>query len=423
MRSDLGCDPCTSQDVALILSKTVLFPLLDLAFLIWIVVLLWQQKFFLVQWNRLTDSQKAVFSGILVAWAALTVGVSLATHILLLPLSLDKYLIANPASFLVIWISSFCWVAHSNARPGAVLDSRRTEPSGKRPSSLKKWWSVRENRINFLSVFILVFALLNPRRTITSLVLFAALVIVVQVRLRVDGWVVALALRGHYKTPLRLNRIFQRVPGPGDSTEAWILSEAGRYVEAMACLKPLAFDKNDQPLLTSWGLYMYASTLLRNGDFAAAQDLFEAAMQEQQQELKEYFSLGLADSLLAQKRDVDRARTLIAQAISDRKGILPASWQNANSAHLTAFYAFALAACGERGEAEALLNEADAGSKQLSKRDRAGLMHITGLTWRALGDRARAKAALDEALALHPFGDIALRTRKKLAEFASTTEP
>jgi hypothetical protein len=256
-------------------------------------------------------------------------------------------------------------------------------------------------------------------RWLYLVVFVAAILLIPLLIMRLKRWVIALAIRGEYDRALRINKTFSWLANFNHSYEGWILSEAGRYAEAMAFFKPQAFANNGQPLLTSWGLYMYSSSLLRSGEKAAAQELFEAAVKEQQRELKEYFSLALADSLLAQKKEADRARDLIAQVIADRKASHPSAQQSVESAHTTCFYAYAQAFCRQREEALALLQEAMADSSGFKKRDLAALQHIKGLTWQVLGDPEKAKAEFEESIALHPHGDIAVRTQRKLAELAS----
>ncbi len=401
-----------------ILAEHVVVPLLCLAFFIWTVTLLWKQRLFLVQWLQLTDRQQARFSAVFVVWGLLDLGISLAARSFSPHYMLDKLLGASPPVFLTIWVGSICWVARANTQLGKQPSSAVDETSRRGLRRFSQWWSVRENRINFLSIFILAMAFLHPHDLGYSLALSALLVVIMQVLSRAQGWIVELAMRGHYDSALWLNRLVFWVPGCGGSIKGWILTEAGRYAEALAICKPRAFDARGLPLLTDWNLYLYAFNLLSDDDESAARELFEAALLKEQTQLKEHFSRGLADCLFAQKQEPERARALVEQVIADRNSSNPRAPGNADSAHLKAIHAYAVAACGQREEALILLREATTGSTVLRKRDLAVLRQIEGLTWQALGDLGPSRLAFEDALALHPHGDIALRARKKLKELA-----
>lgn len=401
-----------------ILAKHIVVPLLCLAFFIWTVALLWKQRFFLVQWLQLTDRQQARFSAIFVFWGLLDLGISFAARSFSPHYMLDRFLGASPPVFLTIWVGSVYWVARANSLRANQPSSTVDETSRRGLARFSQWWSVRENRINSLSIFILAMAFLHPHGLVYYLALSALLVVVMQVLTRRYGWIIELTMRGHYNFALWLNRLTFWIPGSGGSIKGWILGEAGLYAEALAFYKPEAFDANGLPLLTDWNLYLYAFTLLSGDDESAARELFEAAVLENQVQLKSYFSLGLADCLLTQKQEPDRARALIEQAIIDRSSSNPTARSNADAAHLKALHAYAVAACGQREEALILLREATTVSAVLRKRDLAALRQIEGLTWQALGDLGPSRIAFEDALALHPHGDIALRARKKLKELA-----
>ena len=100
-----------------------------------------------------------------------------------------------------------------------------------------------ENRINFLSVFIIALALVNPGSLRENLAWAVGIVILVQLLVRLRGWIVGLAFRGRYDWAIWLNRMFYWAPGYGRSFEGWILAEAGRDHEAEEMLRPLAFDE------------------------------------------------------------------------------------------------------------------------------------------------------------------------------------
>jgi tetratricopeptide (TPR) repeat protein len=239
---------------------------------------------------------------------------------------------------------------------------------------------VRENRVNFLSIFIIVLAFLNPGRLSENLVWSLGLIVFVQVLFRLHHVVLWLTFRGNFDLALYANRLYMHIPGHGDSGEGWILSMAGRYAQALAFYKPQAFDENGKPLLTSLALYMYASNLLNNDDKTAAQVLFEAAVgaPDQGKELSAYFRLGLADSLLYQGKDAERARDLTARVIADEEVENPSALQRAKTTRVAVFYAYAVASCGKREEAISLLRKSMADFQGLNKHDLAACEHMRG---------------------------------------------
>lgn len=228
---------------------------------------------------------------------------------------------------------------------------------------------------------------------------------------RVPIW---LAFRGNYDLALLLNRVFFWAPEYGDSHEGWLLLEAGRYAEAREFYKPLAFDESGSARLTSSNLLFYITSLSRDGKNAAAQELYEAAVRLPQETWN--FHNGLAECLLKQRKEQDRARELIQEVLAATPEDLSSCRLRATRAQAIATYGYALASCGRREEAEAVLAESFAISYGIGKRALAGLHHLAGASWQALGDRNKARAAWLRTLELHPFGDTALQVRKKLTE-------
>jgi tetratricopeptide (TPR) repeat protein len=90
--------------------------------------------------------------------------------------------------------------------------------------------------------------------------------------------------------------------------------------------------------------------------------------------------------------------------------------QRADHAKRLARYAWTLAACGRRKEAETKLEEAFDAVRSLPETDRAGVQYFAGETWRTLGEWRKARAALDEALVLSPTGSAATSAQKALVE-------
>lgn len=221
------------------------------------------------------------------------------------------------------------------------------------------------------------------------------------------------ANRGNHDLALLLDKMLRHTPGYGESLEGWLLLDAAQYGKAREFYKPLAFDETGKPRLTSWHLAAYAVCLAREGKDTAAQELYEAALQAPQDGWG--FHIGLADCLLTQKKDADRARALMEQVLATKPEDLSTPHLRADWGHHVALYGYALASCGRRAEAEEKLAEAYAISEGIEKRRMAALHHVAGAAWQALGEREKAQSAFTRSLQLHPHGDIAWQVRRKLA--------
>jgi tetratricopeptide (TPR) repeat protein len=224
---------------------------------------------------------------------------------------------------------------------------------------------------------------------------------------------VRLVEHGKFDLALRLNRLFFWTRGNTRSTEGWILIMAGRYAQARTYLKPLAFDKKGHPRLTTQEFFLYALALSLDGEDATAEMLYEAAVNVPQQTGD--FHFGLADCLLTQKKETDRARQLVECVLAGYPANPRSAQQRANRAQMVAFHAWSLASNGWCDAAGTRLQEALAASSGLNKYSRAALQLPVGDTWLALGDSQKAQAAYRTALNIFPYGDIAIRAQKKLA--------
>jgi tetratricopeptide (TPR) repeat protein len=200
--------------------------------------------------------------------------------------------------------------------------------------------------------------------------------------------------------------------GHGPALRACLLIEAGRCTEARDLLKPLAFDENGQPRLTSMELFHYAAALSQSGERVAAQELLEAAIQTPQE--KGHFHEGLAKCLLLQNKEPDRARELIEQVMATWGEKLSPEERLSRPPYWIALHAWALARCGRREEAEARVQEALAKASALTERDQAGARLYAGRTWLALGDEEKARAAWKEVESIYPQGSVGLSARKEL---------
>jgi len=229
---------------------------------------------------------------------------------------------------------------------------------------------------------------------------------------------VALAMHGDYEGALRVSRVWLRSDVYGAKFQGWVMLEAGRYSEALELLRGAAFDRRGRPRIKDIHLYFYALALMNDDKEAEAQPLLEAAASVPQK--AEYFRLALADCLLSQKKEPARAREIIEQILAKSQLKPDSAGRRQFLAQCVAVHAWASASCGLREEAEARINQVSEESAGFEARDRAGLWHLAGVTWQALGDREKARTAFQSALTLYPFGDIAVRARKELSEMRVT---
>jgi hypothetical protein len=272
--------------------------------------------------------------------------------------------------------------------------------------------------VTWILSLIITAVLLSPVRrevkTATIVVPFAILVFGGVVLAKLKLWIYGLTRQGETDRALKMDSRLSWIPGYGSSLAGPILFNAGRYAETRDSVKPLAFDQQGKPRLTSMELYTYALALENDGMLAEAQKLLEAAVEVPQRTAG--FHVALATCLLDQKKDVERARELLelAMATPDRQST--SYGQTSDHLMRLARYAWALAACGRRGEAEIEIEKAFAGSNVLRDRDLAGLHYFAGETWRSLKEWKKARAAFDEALRLSPDGPAATGTKKALAK-------
>jgi tetratricopeptide (TPR) repeat protein len=240
-------------------------------------------------------------------------------------------------------------------------------------------------------------------------VLIAAFVVYALLIPRIKQWIYRVGHGGDYNRALQLDRLWSVLPLYGSSLKGPILFNAGRYREAIEFLKPLAFDRQGKPRLTSIELYTYAIALENSGREAAAQVLLEAANSVPQN--GNTIRVALATCLLTQNKEPERACKLLEQALAGSENL-----SRADQARRIARYAYALASCGRRPDAEAKIQEALAMGATLTKDDLAGVYYFVGEAWRALGDITNARNAFQQAVTLCPDGVTALSVQKALAK-------
>jgi hypothetical protein len=295
------------------------------------------------------------------------------------------------------------------------IDAMASDSGGERGAEGRRKWRVKAALSLYIAIIVLVVAA-PVSKTAKEVVFWAGIglpVVLLMVLARLRRWIYEVGHRGEYERALRLNRWFAWIPGYGGSLEGPILFNAGRYHEARSFLRALAFDAKGQPRLTSLELYTYALALGNDGQEAEAQKLLEAAVQVPQRTWG--LHVALATSLLEQKKDAKRACDLMEQALANEQE--PASGFGHKADHLRRLgrYAWALAACGRRTEAETKLQEAFAGSASLKDPDLAGVHYFAGEAWRAMGEWRKAREAFQEALRLSPKGVVAASVQKALA--------
>lgn len=226
-----------------------------------------------------------------------------------------------------------------------------------------------------------------------------------------------LVRRGHYGLALQANRLLFWAVGHTPSMEGWILSLAGRYSEARNYLRPLAFDRQGQPRLTSPELFLYAMVLSIEGEDAQAEELFEAAIQNPQ--ATGDFHFGLAELLLTRKDGSERARELVEAVLAGYPAHPQSIQLRSTRSQMLAFHSWALAASGNRGQAEMRVQEAAKSAPKTGNLNRALIEIPIGDTWAALGEREKARASYHSALVQFPTGDVGARARRKMSQLDS----
>jgi Tfp pilus assembly protein PilF len=299
-------------------------------------------------------------------------------------------------------------VPHSDIAGMAAGPGARAPRRGKLGAKAATW-------IIITIVFVVMISHVpNQVKTIVFFTPIGILIIWTVVLTKLKRWTYDLTRQGEFDRALQMDRRFSRIPGYGAPLEGPILFNAGRYPEAQAFVRPFAFDEQGKPKLTSAEYYTYALALENDGKEAEAQKLLEAAVQVPQRTAG--FHVALATCLLSQKKDAERARELLEQALAFPDLQTTAYGRNSDLAMRIARYAWALAACGRREEAEAQIEKAFAGSGGLKPRDLAGVHYFAGEAWRSLGEWKKARAAFEEALRLSPDGPAASGTQKALAK-------
>jgi tetratricopeptide (TPR) repeat protein len=320
------------------------------------------------------------------------------------------------AAALVSAMAFFQRQASAISAPAAFQDAQgRTTPQGMHRK-------VRSAIYLSLYAAIIVVLMLQPLPLRTRTAIFRAqfgVVLLWSWGVRgIKRHIYVLGNRGQYDRALHLDRFWSATPLYGSPLAGSILFNAGRYREAQAWLKPLAFDAQGNPRLTSVALYTYALALVNDDRTAEAQGLLEAAAQASPNPGP--LQVALATCLLSQGKDPRRACSLMETAMAGPQKDASTYLVRADQARRIGRYAWALAAAGRRNEAQAKIDEALAMGSDLRPEDAAGVQYFVGEAWRALNDKVKAKAAFDQAITLRPDGVTALSVRKALAKMAAS---
>ena len=232
--------------------------------------------------------------------------------------------------------------------------------------------------------------------------------------IRMKREAVASATQGDYDEALRISRKWLRTGTYGRKFQGWIMLVAGRYGEAAELLKDSAFDEADRPRLKSEYFYYYAIALMEEKKYSEAQRLLEAAVLASKN--GDYLRFSLAECLLSQNKQAERALELVEQVRGDLNRVPLPKQDRLRLARCDVIGAWALAACGRREEALAKIDEAFAHSGSFGKDDLASLLNSKGVALEALGDGGGARASFQQSLAVFPYGSVAMSAREGLAK-------
>lgn len=240
----------------------------------------------------------------------------------------------------------------------------------------------------------------------------AFFLLVLMILMRPNEFSYWLAKREMYRLALLVNRFSYFTSTYIASVRGWILLEAGMFEEARTYTKRFAFDEKGQPLVGTWELYAYVQSLVIAREFEAADKLCESTARGD--EPAEWLGIPWTNSLLKQKKNVERAREIIEKMLDEEERSPTRSTNRLITG--IAVHAWALAECGRADQAKARLEEVLTALPHFKRRDRAALGLTIAATWCALGDTPNAHLSLLEAARLHPSGYIGFAARRQLEE-------
>lgn len=277
-----------------------------------------------------------------------------------------------------------------------------------------KWWIQSARWLPtaiFLGIFFAPFQMIRMEWRLVALVLVLLWPLGVH---RLKIWIYEQSRKGDPERALRLNRSCAWIPGYGVSFEGLILFDAGRYVEALDFLKPLAFDGEGRPRLTSLELYLYSVALINNDRLAEAELLLEQAVRVTGRPTKS-LEMALASCLLTQRKDAERACALIEEAMSTPEVRITGYGRVSEHALRLAHYVWALAAAGRKSESLAQIEKASSASADLKNSDKAAVEYFIGEAWEAMSNVAKSRSAYETSISLRPEGVTAVSASKGLA--------
>lgn len=230
---------------------------------------------------------------------------------------------------------------------------------------------------------------------------------------RLRMWIYKIGHDGDTERALQLDRRWDWIPGYGRSLKGILFFNAGRYREAIEFVAPLAFDLQGNPRLATVDLYVYALALGNDGRLAEAEPFLENSIPVSRK--PDSFRVALATNLLEQKKDPERARELLEQAMASPPRQSTSYGQQADTAKRTARYAWALATCGRKQEAEQQIRIALGQGNGLMDSDLADTHYFAGEALKAAGANVQAREAFNESIRLMPTGVSAIASKKALA--------
>jgi hypothetical protein len=173
---------------------------------------------------------------------------------------------------------------------------------------------VKANKSTIFYILLVVLVFVAPMRSIWRSTALVALLLYPLALSRLKLWTYRLARGGSYDKALRFDHILGFMPFYGDSLEGSILFNAGKYAEARTFLKPLAFDKQGEPRLTSTSLYLYTLALTNDDRAEDALPLLEAAARVPAS--SNSMRVALAGCLLTLGKDPYRACALLEDVLA-----------------------------------------------------------------------------------------------------------
>lgn len=333
--------------------------------------------------------------------------------------------IGNWLSLSILFISTL-WALRAPSRVKSIpaevaTNGKSAEKNPQRMPGLAQVFSW------LLTIGILIVPLNLHSKVLLAGVVFLLSLGLSAIPLRMGQWALTAVYQGTPQEALRRVSLCSWFPGYPKAVEALSLLEAGRYNEAQELLRPIVFVAGDKPQVSCPEFYVYALALSNSGDEQTAERLLEEAVLVAPRPGVIRFPKGtlptaLACCLLAQNKDTERAEQIIRDVLAESQKAGLTAQMSATLAHRTAIHAWALACCGQAGEAKIELEDAFTRLANGSQRDMATMHYTAGKTWQHLGELKKARAAFESSLSLFSDGDIGIRTQRALTKLQELSQ-